>query len=348
MKVKRERLSEYTEKGDGRFLLMLHKNKNNDKYRKQLIADSYIRRTKSLDTEPLPGIIIAQRMKEGIVDKENSKSLNLKVPIRTKKTMEALPELIKKKRINFDLIKEKIKKEAKSKFQKTFRKPLEKLAKTDNRQGLFLSNNNSMKKANFCDFFDPSIFKLITEKRMNLIKKELNFSQNCLISGKCSKYVKPVIPDRILQKRKSMPLLVPLKKDPSEIFSRNSKSLTILKLSTAVPQRKTRLTCRVNKKDSLFINQYFNLKNQVFNKTKNSTLNDRAMLVQVNSFVFQNNKSYWMKSIDQLLSLQVIDQIRYGYYRHKDIKLGGFKLMGQVERILYFLQTDLRREAFEL
>jgi hypothetical protein len=333
---------------ESRFLLILNRNKKNDALRKQLLARNYSRRTKSQDLKSLPSLTSPGRLNGHDIKLQKEENSHIKIPILEKKITDICLKPINKKIVNFDSIKEKFRKSSTNRLQEDPPKNLKEKERAARKPTLFLSHDLSIKKVNFCDFFGPALSKKVFPTKRPLNKPRSKCPVDLLAAEMLAKSLKLGDPRPLLLKSKSLPLVITECKDYSDFRLRKSKSFHNLEVCRKVVHKKARIAFRISKKDSIFVNQYFQLKDKMYNKVKNTSLNDDKTLVQVNSFIFHNYQSYWMRSIDDLLSMEVIGKIKYGYYRNKNISYAGFITRNQIEQMLSLLRQDILKEALKL
>jgi hypothetical protein len=102
------------------------------------------------------------------------------------------------------------------------------------------------------------------------------------------------------------------------------------------------------KESSVFLNQFFKLKDEFYERSRNSSLIDANFVRNINSFLISNYQSYWMRAADNLLSQAHIQEINKGYYEFHSIVARSFRFMGPVETLLHKLREDLLREKIAL
>lgn len=105
---------------------------------------------------------------------------------------------------------------------------------------------------------------------------------------------------------------------------------------------------KLNTRDSSFFRKYFKLKNELFENQEDTLVFKQKVVEEMGQFIKENYKSYWMSSIEDLLAQDAIENIRFGYYCYKSINLGPFKLMSDVEKIIFRIQEDINKEKMIL
>lgn len=105
---------------------------------------------------------------------------------------------------------------------------------------------------------------------------------------------------------------------------------------------------KLNMRDSCFLRKYFKLKNDLLENREESMMIKEKLVEEMSKFIKDNYKSYWMSSIEDLLAQDVIEHIRFGYYRYKSINFGPFKLMSDVEKMIFRVQEDINKERMIL
>jgi hypothetical protein len=144
-----------------------------------------------------------------------------------------------------------------------------------------------------------------------------------------------------------------LSKKQSTSTDANKKRLSyriksVLSKKSFIPNLQQGSDIKLNMRDSSFLSKYFKLKNDLLENQEESLSTKQKLVEEMSQFIKQNYKSYWMNSIEDLLSQNAIEHIRFGYYRYKSINFGPFKLMTDVEKMIFRVQEDISKERMIL
>ncbi len=210
-----------------------------------------------------------------------------------------------------------------------------------------------VKYLNFCDYYDKSI-QIVSTDELSVKRKA-----KCYAVDNSNHIEKRQTCQPISSKKHSLKDIVNQRKTVSFIdpeFYVNfkyenpikKKSNFALKGSNSLAKFSPSKSKKVAKEDSSFLNQYFRFKDDLYNRSRNSVFMDKNLVNNVNSFIISNYKSYWMSSVDFLLSQKPINKIANGYYEFHSITSKTFKPMSSLEMIIFRLEKDIRRERIVL
>jgi hypothetical protein len=329
-----------------KFMSLLQKNRLKDSERKQQIQQNHYRRTKSNGNSKPPQIIPGGRNDSD--DKQQTSYASVSRTIYLRKTPSQIPDDHRLKlRLNFKQIKNKFALDSKRSYHVANPSVPNPQTERGASSGVFRVTNKKFKGRNFCDMFATSDPKI--NQREEPIERPSSILEVISSEPSLENFGEEICKKKILERKAlSSHHESPSKNNDQDDIRRKYQSVLVQRKSNIQPRSSHLITEITNTIDSAFLNQFFKVKQELFNGQITALLNTSQVGNEINNLVNNNYTSYWMMSIEEILAGDVNEVIQHGYYRFKQIGMGRFRVISLIEEIKYRIEQDIIREQFLL